>query len=125
MKRKGIKMLFLGIIVLAAISAIVMLLWNLFIPGIFGLATINFWQASGLFILARIFFGGFGFGRRMMMHPGMHAPGENPIHKKWMKMSPEQRREFIEKRRKFGFGGPFDRNHFDMEKHEEHGEEDE
>ncbi|MDR2954718.1 MAG: hypothetical protein LBV43_06525 [Prevotella sp.] len=115
MKLKYIKLVLFPIITLAALSAIVMLLWNLLIPGILGLATINFWQALGLFILARILFGGLGFGRfgrRGMMHSR-----ENPIHEKWRKMSPEQRLRFIEKRRRFGFGGPFGRDHSDMEEH--------
>jgi hypothetical protein len=37
----------------------VMLLWNWLMPGIFGLVTITFWQAVGIIILARIFFGNF------------------------------------------------------------------
>lgn len=120
MKARGIKMGLLGIAMLAALSAIVMLLWNALIPTIFGLTAINFWQALGLFILAKILFG--GFGRRGMMNR-MH--GENPIHKKWKKMTPEQRMEFIAKRRKFGFGGPFGRDRFDMDEYGEHGKENE
>ena len=33
---------------------LVMLLWNLLIPGIFGLSTIGYLKAFGLYILARI-----------------------------------------------------------------------
>lgn len=115
-------MVLMGLVALAAFSAIVMLLWNLLLPGLFGLSTINFWQASGLFILSRILFGRLGFGGgRMMMAHGMHGGGMNPIHKKWMKMTPEQRKEFIRKRRQFGFGHPFGGEHFDMEENEEQG----
>jgi hypothetical protein len=39
---------------------IIMSLWNWLMPDIFGLATITYWQAVGLFILAKIIFGGFG-----------------------------------------------------------------
>lgn len=110
MKRKGgLKMVFMGIIVLAGFSAAVMVLWNLLIPGIFGLAAINFWQALGLFIFARILFGGFGFGMRGRMMAGHH---KNPIHDKWMKMTPEQRREFINKRKEYASRHPFGRNDF-------------
>lgn len=109
---KWLKMILMGIIVLAMLGASVMLLWNFLIPGIFGLAAINFWQALGLFALTRILFG--GFGRHGMMHRRMNGMGENPIHEKWMKMTPEKRKEFIEKRRKFGFGGHFRGDHFDM-----------
>lgn len=120
MKARGFKMIIMGLLVLGAFTAVVMLLWNLLIPGIFGLAAINFWQALGIFVLARILFGGFGLGR--MMHPGMHGRG-NPIHEKWRKMTPEQRRIFIEKRKKFGFGGPFGGDC--CKEHEEPGKKDE
>ena len=111
------------LLIVAAFSAVVMLLWNWMIPAIFGLTTISFWQALGLFILARIFFGSFGFFEKARMHGLLHHDAEgNPIHKKWMRMSAEERKEFIEKRRKFGFGHPHP--FFDMEKHdEEHGTE--
>ena len=42
------------------------------------------------------------------MWGGMHGKGHNPMHDKWMKMTPEQRKEFINKRKKFGFGKPFE-----------------
>lgn len=47
---------------------VAMLLWNALMPALFGLATIGYWQAVGLIILARILVGGHG-GR----HPS-HAP---------------------------------------------------
>lgn len=115
---------FLGII--AAFSAVVMLLWNWLMPSIFGLISINFWQALGLIALARILFGGFGLGKwRMMMAGRMHSHGMNPIHEKWMQMSPEQRERFIDKRRRFGFGHPFGRDRFFMENQDEHGNKNE
>jgi len=125
MKSKGIIIIF-WIAALAAISALVMVLWNALMPVIFGLAVINFWQALGLFVLARILLGGFGFGRNGF-HGGkyMHGMGENPLHEKWKKMTPEERKEFIERRRKFGFGGPFGRAPFDTEEYGEQGKENE
>lgn len=39
---------------------IVMLLWNWLMPEIFGLITINYWQAVGLILLAKLLLGGFG-----------------------------------------------------------------
>lgn len=110
------------LVMAAAFSAIVMLLWNWLMPAVFGLITINFWQALGLLVLARILFGRFGFGRNRMMGRGVR---ENPIHEKWMKMTPEQREEFINKRRQFGFGHPFNREHFGMDKQQEQNKEDE
>lgn len=38
---------------------IIVWLWNWLMPLIFGLPTITFWQGVGLFILAKILFGGF------------------------------------------------------------------
>ena len=67
---------------------------------------LSLWQALGLFVLTRILFGSFGFGRR-----GMPGRGGNPVHEKWMHMTPEQRREFIKKRKHMGFG-PWDRERF-------------
>jgi len=56
----------LGLVAMAAVFGVaVMFLWNALIPTIFGLTVINFWQALGLLVLARILFG--GFGHRGMM----------------------------------------------------------
>lgn len=38
----------------------VMLLWNWLMPEMFGLGVINYWQAFGIIILARLIFGTFG-----------------------------------------------------------------
>ncbi len=38
----------------------VMLLWNWLMPALFGLAVINYWQAFGIIILARLIFGTLG-----------------------------------------------------------------
>ena len=35
--------------------AVIMLLWNWLLPGIFGLATIGYFKALGLYLLARLF----------------------------------------------------------------------
>ncbi len=54
----------LGIIAIAGIAVlmgyVIMSLWNWLMPEIFGLTTISYWQAVGLFILAKFIFGGFG-----------------------------------------------------------------
>ncbi|WP_412984079.1 hypothetical protein [Pontimicrobium sp. IMCC45349] len=41
---------------------VLMWLWNWLMPEIFGLTTINYWQAVGLFILLKILLGGCGSG---------------------------------------------------------------
>lgn len=98
-KLQFLKFSLFGILAVAGIGVIVMLLWNWLMPTIFGLTTISFLQALGLFALGRIIFGGFGKRGHMWGHR------ENPIHKHWQKMSPEQRMKFLEKRRHFGMGG--------------------
>jgi hypothetical protein len=109
MKTRFLKISFIGLAAIALFSAVVMLLWNALIPGIFGLTVITFWQAAGLLVLVRILVGGFGGRGRMPMfgNPGHGFHKGNPIHEKWMKMSPEEKKEFIERRKKFMRGGPF------------------
>ncbi len=115
MKPRRGKIALFAIVALAAAGGIIMALWNLLIPDIFGLTVINFWQALGLFVLSRILFGRFGFRGNGMMRFGQG----HPIHEKWRNMTPEQRKEFISKRRKFGFGPPFGRERCDTEAHGE------
>ncbi len=40
----------------------IMWLWNWLMPEIFGLTTLNYWQAIGIFILFKILLGGCAFG---------------------------------------------------------------
>jgi hypothetical protein len=111
MKTKGFK---IAGIVLLAITAVtgfsfaVMLLWNALIPSIFGLGIISFWQALGLLVLSRLLFGGFGHGggRRF---GGKHR---NAMREKWMSMTPDQKKEFINKRKEHMWGGRFGRRNF-------------
>ena len=113
-------MFLVRMIVLVGFSAVVMLLWNLLIPEIFGLKVITFWQAAGLFIFSRILFSSFwGGGNHHHRMNDFH--GDNPMHEKWMKMSEEERIEFINKKRKFFHGAPFDRRDFFGHEHEREG----
>jgi hypothetical protein len=96
----------LGLAAIAGFGAIAMLLWNWLMPSIFGLAPISIWQAWGLLALARILFGGMGAGR--FLGRGMMKHHHNPIREKWMKMTPEERKEFIGKHHAHcGFGYDF------------------
>lgn len=45
-----------------AFAILVKVLWNWIMPSVFGLSVIGFWQAFGLLLLAKIFFGGHGHG---------------------------------------------------------------
>jgi hypothetical protein len=94
--KKGSKMggvLLLAIAATAFLGLAVMLLWNSLMPGILNTSKINFWQAIGLFLLAKILFGGYfnGFTRRHDLR--------REIHNRWEQMSPEERKAFFERGR--------------------------
>lgn len=81
----------LAIVGVSAATFAVMLLWNWLMPVLFHFPVISFWQAMGLFVLSRMLFGGFRFGR------GRHKrlPFANPaFREKFMNMSDEERQQF-------------------------------
>ncbi len=47
---------FLAVALALALGWLIQILWNATLAVIFGLATITYWQAVGLFILAKLFF---------------------------------------------------------------------
>ncbi len=49
-------------------------IWNMLMPGLFGLSDITFWQAFGIIILAKLIFGGFGPHRRDHWHRDRRLP---------------------------------------------------
>jgi ABC-type multidrug transport system fused ATPase/permease subunit len=106
MKAHFLKHVILGLIIVAGFSAVVMLLWNFAVPSIFGLTVINFWQALVLLVLARILFGNL-CGRFKGGSENFHQ--KNAIREKWMKMTPEERKEFLKKRH-FGHGHAWAQN---------------
>jgi hypothetical protein len=61
---------------------LVMHLWNWLLPSLFGFHAITFWQALGLLLLSRIFFGSWGSGS-----------GNRKARRRdrWEKLSPEER----------------------------------
>lgn len=65
-----VKGLLFGIIFLGIFSLVVFLLWNWLMPSIFGLTTINYFQAIGILILSKIIFSGFGKKCRHHSHFG-------------------------------------------------------
>lgn len=83
-----------GAAALFLFGSAIMLLWNWLMPEIFGLTTINFWQALGLFILSRILFSGMGGKGGKHSHHGGHKGRE-----KWKNMTPEERKEWFSKRK--------------------------
>ncbi len=98
MRTYGYRMKFwfipLIVVAIAAFSAVTMLLWNALMPLIFHLPVITFWQALGLLILGRLFFGGGRphacWGRSRWRHGWKEHMA---------KMTPEQREEFFRKMR--------------------------
>lgn len=121
-------MILAGAALFAAVSVLVMVLWNILVSPIFGLIKIGFWQAAGFLVLSKILFGCHHHGRGCMHHK--HAYGfhhhhhnfihHNFIHRKWMKMSDEERKAFVEKRHKKMHdccgGGDFSKRDFYFDK---------
>lgn len=86
-----IPLCFVGFI--ALFGWVVMLLWNLLIPELFGLQTISFWQAAGLLLLCKILFGGIGGGHHGHGHGCHHG---NKLREHWESLTPEERERIVE-----------------------------
>ena len=102
----------IGVVAIGVFTLVFMLLWNWLLPLIFGITAIGFWQALGILVLSKILFGGFG-GRRYWGHKRNHlgrGGHHSRIREKWLKMSDEERQEFLKHRRNFGFGRDFFEN---------------
>jgi hypothetical protein len=108
MNKHFIRFRFLSILimlaVIAAFSVAVMVLWNVLVTDIFGLPELNYWQAAGILVLVRILFGGIGKGR--LIPGGMERGGRdfhhgNKLREKWMNMTEEERKAFVEKENGF------------------------
>ena len=91
-RRRYFFFLFIPLIMLA-IGAVVMYLWNAILPGVVHVGTITYWQAFGLLVLCRILFGGF--------HPrggdkGHYFARSRAMKEKWMSMNEEEKQKFME-----------------------------
>jgi hypothetical protein len=84
---KFVLMVIFATLALVLVGYVVMLLWNALMPAIFGLKTIGYWQAVGLLILSKIFFGSFR-GR-----PNHSTRWRHSL-ERWEKMTPEDRERF-------------------------------
>ena len=91
-RKKFIFIPFLAVGALALVSYIVMQLWNHLLPDILHTGTIDFWQAMGLFVLAKILF---GFGRGGRGGP----PWLRHRMERFKNMSPEEQQRFREEMR--------------------------
>jgi hypothetical protein len=85
-------LMFLPLVVLfvAVFGLVVMALWNWLMPALFGLKTIGYWQALGLFILAKILFGGFRGAA------GRGGRWRHRMRERWQQMTPEEREKFMQ-----------------------------
>ncbi len=73
----------LGIALAFLFGLVIKLLWNALMPEIFGLSEIGYWQGVGLFILARILFGGMPRGSCEDKKPPESDAGETqPVEEK-------------------------------------------
>jgi len=72
----------------AAVSWIVMFLWNSILTEVTNVKPLNFWQAAGLLVLSKILFGGMG-GRKGKWKNSKRKEWKE----KWMNMNPEERNE--------------------------------
>lgn len=118
MKKRFITWILVWAIVIPAVAGgVIMLLWNGLMPTLFGLATIGFWQAAGLFLLGQVLTGGFAVGL-FLLGAGLHAVGAHhnrAFHERWKGMSAEERREawrkvFRERMSRLGDSGQTDDN---------------
>jgi|SRR5436309_1462089 hypothetical protein len=85
---KALKIVLLVALAVVALSFVVMNLWNWLLPGLFGWRVIGFWEALGLLVLSRIFFGGWR-GR-----PGYGMYWRHRMAERWEQMTPEERDKF-------------------------------
>ncbi len=78
-----------AIIALAALSWIVMLLWNALLPSLFGVRPLHYLQAAGLLVLSRVLLGGLR---------GHHGPWRHRgWRERWDSLTPEERERLREK----------------------------
>ncbi len=85
---RALKFLPLVVAFIALFGLVIMSLWNWVMPALFGLKTISYWQALGLFILSKILFGGFRGG------PGGRNYWRHRMMERCEQMTPEEREKF-------------------------------
>lgn len=83
-----LKIALFGAIAVTVVSFVVMSLWNILMPGIFGLRPVSFWQALGLLVLSKILFGGF------RPYGGGGPRWRRRMIERWEQMTPEEREKF-------------------------------
>jgi hypothetical protein len=82
----------MALIMVFLIGGLVMWLWNAILPKVLSVQPITYWQAVGLLVLSRILFGRFWGGS----YRGGRQMRGGPWRDKWMKMTPEERKQFTQ-----------------------------
>jgi hypothetical protein len=77
-----------GVLFLAVFGWVLMSLWNWLVPELFGWKAIGYWQAWGLFLLARILFGALRGGG------GRGGHWRHRMMERVEQMTPEEREKF-------------------------------
>ena len=85
---RGLKILVIASLATTVFGFVVMWLWNWLMPAIFGLHAVSYWQALGLLVLSKLFFGG---GARAA---GFAMNWRHRMMDRWEQMTPEEREKF-------------------------------
>jgi len=109
MKNKIVKiplMILAGAACISAGAYLTMLLWNALLPNLFHFPVITFWQALGLLILSKIFFGGFhhGHGRRH------GCCGSRKHRRDFDKLTPEEKEKIMQRMAEDDCCGPWSKH---------------
>ena len=96
----GLKFALLAAVVVAALGAVIMGLWNWLMPELFGWRALGFWQAVGLLVLSRILLGGLRGVSGYRMH------WRARMRERWERMTDEEREQFREGMRRCGRSEP-------------------
>ena len=100
-KIHGLRFAAFGVLGVTVAGAVTMGLWNALMPAIFSLPAVSFWQALGLLLLSRLFFGHFGGrGRRGRFVRGWKYLTPEERERFRDAMTPEQRERFSERMRR-------------------------
>ncbi len=93
--KKAIGILIFVFAFIVGLSFAVMAIWNNVLVPVLHVGVIGFWQALGIFGLAKILFGGFpGGGGRWGGRGRQWKQNMGNMKEKWMNMTPEEREKF-------------------------------
>ena len=85
---RALRFVVFAVLAVILLTVVVMSLWNVVLPAIFGWPLITFWQAMGLLVLTRVLFGRLGGGGGRRMH------WRRRMMERYSQMTPEERARF-------------------------------